>query len=497
MLSGANIYRYTEKNTMENKRILRLSMGSLLALLVLLTVSLVTAQAATKEDFEILDRSAKVFAQVVKEAKPAVVHISVESTVKPPAEIEEFFNHPFFERFFGPQFRFQDPNRPQRRQYGAGSGFIISADGHILTNNHVVENAEKMTVTLADNNKVEAKLIGTDPQSDVALIKIDVPGTLPVLPLGDSEALDVGEWVIAIGNPFGLNQTVTVGVVSAKGRSRVGINEYENFIQTDAAINPGNSGGPLLNIHGEVVGINSALYSRTGGYMGIGFAIPINMVKSIEDQLQKHGKVTRGWLGVAIQDVNKELAESFGLKRAEGILVSEAQPDSPAAKAGIKQGDILTRLDNVPLKDVADLRNRIALTIPGTTVTLQVIRDGETIDVDVKIDEQPADFGLAQSPGTDGVLGSFGLVLQELTPELAEQLGYQGRQGVIISEVAPGSPAERAGLKAGQLIEEVNKVKISNLRDLQQVISKSPQEKRVLLRIRFGNFSQYVVLTAD
>ncbi len=482
---------------MENTRILRWSTALSCALLFLVTLSLVAVRAAEQKDIEILDRSAKAFAQVVKEAKPAVVHISVESTARRPAEVEEFFNHPFFERFFGPQFRFQEPNRPQRRQFGAGSGFLISADGHILTNNHVVENAEKMTVTLADNSKVEAKLIGTDPQSDVALIKIDVPQELPTLPLGDSDALDVGEWVIAIGNPFGLNQTVTVGVVSAKGRSRVGINEYENFIQTDAAINPGNSGGPLLNIYGQVIGINSALYSRTGGYMGIGFAIPINMVKSIEDQLQKHGKVTRGWLGVIIQDVTQELAESFGLKRAEGILVSEAQPDSPAAKAGIKQGDVILKLDDTTLKDVADLRNRIALTIPGTTVTLQIIRGGTTMDIDVMIGEQPADFGIAQGRDGDGVLGGFGLVLQELTPELAEQLGYQDRQGVVISEVQPNSPAERAGLRSGQLIEEVNKVKVANLRELQQVLSRSSQNDRVLLRVRFGNFSQYVVLSAN
>ncbi len=482
---------------MENIRILRLSTIPLITLVFLLVASLVSVRAAsTEEDIEVLDRSAKAFARVVKDVKPAVVHIKVESTAKPPAEMEEFFNHPFFERFFGPEFRFQDPNRPKRRQYGAGSGFIISADGHILTNNHVVENAEKMTVTLADNREVEAKLIGTDPQSDVALVKIDVDEELPTLSLGDSDALDVGEWVIAIGNPFGLNQTVTVGVVSAKGRSRVGINEYENFIQTDAAINPGNSGGPLINIYGDVVGINSALYSRTGGYMGIGFAIPINMVKSIEDQLQKHGKVTRGWLGVVIQDVTEELARSFGLKKAKGILVSEAQQDSPAEEAGIKQGDVITGLDGVMLKDVADLRNRIALTIPGTTVTLQIIRNGEPMEIDVEIDEQPSDFGVARSD-SDSALGSFGLAVQELTPELAEQLGYQDRQGVVISEVEPGSNAEQSGLKPGQLIEEVNKVKISNIRELQQVLSKSSHSDRVLLRVRFGNFSQYVVLTAS
>lgn len=465
--------------------------------MMLVNVALVKA-AASQKDIEILDRSAKAFASVVKDVKPAVVHISVESTVSANPEMEQFFNHPFFERFFGPQFQNPDSQPRKRQQYGAGSGFIISDDGHILTNNHVVENAEKITVTLSDNQKIDAELIGTDPQSDVALIKINVSDPLPTIPLGDSEAIEVGEWVIAIGNPFGLSQTVTVGVVSAKGRSRVGINEYENFIQTDAAINPGNSGGPLLNIHGEVVGINSALYSRTGGYMGIGFAIPINMVKSIEDQLQKHGKVTRGWLGVAIQDVDENLAESFGLEKAEGILVSETQPDSPADKAGIKQGDVLLSLNDVGLKDVADLRNRVALIIPGTEVTLHLIRDSKPLDIEVKIGEQPADFGnIAQKKMTNDVLGDFGLAVQELTKDLAEQFGYQDRKGVIVSEVLPGSPAEQSGLKTGQLIEEVNKVRISSIADLQQVLDQSTDKKRVLLRVRSGNFSQYVVLRSN
>ena len=468
--------------------------------LVLSTVLIFAAQFAraevSKEDFEILNRSAKAFANVVKEVKPAVVHIRVQSTVESRADYEQFFNHPFFERFFGPEF--QNPQPRRRQQHGAGSGFIISKDGHILTNNHVVENAEKITVTLSDNQEVEAELIGADPQSDVALVKVDVEGNLPTLPLGNSDSLEVGEWVIAIGNPFGLSQTVTVGVVSAKGRSRVGINEYENFIQTDAAINPGNSGGPLLNIRGEVVGINSALYSRTGGYMGIGFAIPINMVKSIEDQLQKHGKVTRGWLGVAIQDVDENLAESFGLSKAGGILVSDVQPDSPAEKAGIEQGDVIIKLNDTVLKDVADLRNRIALVIPGTTVSLHIMRDGSPTDITVKIGEQPADFGsYARGGNQDQGLGKFGIAVQELTDDLALQFGYKGRKGVIISEVAPGSPAENSGLKAGQLIEEVNKVPISSPGELQQALKQSGDTNRVLLKIRSGNFSQYVVLRSE
>jgi len=483
---------------MNRTQALRFSFLPIVTIYFLLVLTVVISRATPQEDIEFLDRSAKAFASVVKSAKPAVVHIRVSSTVESSEEYEQFFNHPFFERFFGPQYRQQEPQQRKRQQQGAGSGFVISKDGHILTNNHVVERADKITVTLSDNSEVEAKLIGTDPQSDVALIKIEVEEELPTIPLGDSENLEVGEWVIAIGNPFGLSQTVTVGVVSAKGRSRMGINEYENFIQTDAAINPGNSGGPLLNIHGEVVGINSALYSRTGGYMGIGFAIPINMVKSIEDQLQKHGKVTRGWLGVAIQDVDENLAESFGLEKAEGILVSDTQADSPADKAGIKQGDVLLKLENEPLKDVTDLRNRIALIIPGTEVSLTIIRNGKPIDVTVTIGEQPADFGsFAQGPKTNGSLGDFGLVLQELTADLAEQLGYQDRQGVVISEVTPESPADNSGLKPGQLIEEVNKVKVTSLPELKQLLQESGNPNRILLRVRFGSFSQYVVLRTE
>lgn len=453
------------------------------------------ARAENSKDIELLDRSARAFSRVVKDVKPAVVHIAVTSTVETNSEYEQFFNHPFFERFFGPEYRFQDPQRRKRQQQGAGSGFIIDREGHILTNNHVVEKADKITVTLNDNSEVEATLIGTDPKSDVALIKIDVDHDLPVVELGDSAALEVGEWVIAIGNPFGLSQTVTVGVVSATGRSRVGINEYENFIQTDAAINPGNSGGPLLNIHGQVVGINSALYSRTGGYMGIGFAIPINMAKFINEQLMDNGKVTRGYLGVGIQDVDEALAESFGLEKAGGVLITDVQDDTPASKAGVKSQDVLVKLDGIDLQDTQDLRNRIAQTIPGTTVVLDIVRDGKPVELKVKIGEQPADFGIAAQGSSDqNPLSPFGLVVQELTADLAEQLGYKGRQGLVISEVEPGSAAAEIGLKSGFLIEEVQKVRVTSLEELRQVMEQSGASERVLLRVRVGQNSRYVVL---
>jgi serine protease Do len=455
-----------------------------------------SALADTAEDMALLDRSSRAFVNVVKAAQPAVVNIRVEKSTKS-GGAEEMFNNPFFEHFFGPQF----PNMPPRkfRQQGQGSGFIISADGMILTNNHVVEDADTITVRLSDEREFKANLIGSDPQSDVALIKIKDSGKLPTLNLGNSDALEVGEWVIAIGNPFGLNQTVTVGVVSAEGRNRMGINEYESFIQTDAAINPGNSGGPLLNTHGEVVGINSALFSRTGGYMGIGFAIPINMVKAIEGQLQKHGKVTRGWLGVAIQDVDENLAKSFDLKEAKGILVSEVQPDSPAVTAGLKQGDVILRLDDIVLKDVSDLRNRVALITPGTKVILHIIREGREQEIELVIGEQPSGFGRAgQGMDSQGNLEQFGLSLQDLTPELALQLGYNAKQtGVVISAVEPGSPAATAGLQTGNLIEEINKERIVSLQQIQAALKKSSHPKRILLRVRSGEMSQYVVLVAE
>jgi serine protease Do len=368
----------------------------------------------------------------------------------------------------------------------------------ILTNNHVVENADTIKVRLADEREFTAKVIGTDPQSDVALIKID--GTnLPTLPLGNSDTLEVGEWVIAIGSPFELSQSVTVGIVSAKGRSRLGINDYENFIQTDAAINPGNSGGPLLNIHGEAIGINTAIFSRSGGSMGIGFAIPVNMAKNIQKQLQKNGKVTRGWLGVVIQNVSEDLAKSFNLDKAEGILVSEVADDSPAAEAGVKQGDVILALDGVSLADVTDLRNKIAMTSPDASVRLQIIRNGHEKTISVKIGEQPSSFAAAVKKGpsplkSDSTLENMGLSLQNLNGDLADQFNYEKGQGVLIAQVAPESPAARVGLRPGQLIEEVNQIRVHSLAELKKVLKTANNPKQILLRIRAGEYSQYVVL---
>ena len=290
---------------------------------------------------------------------------------------------------------------------------------------------------------------------------------------------------------------MTVGVVGAKGRSQVGLNEYENFIQTDAAINPGNSGGPLLNIKGEVIGINSALYSRTGGYMGIGFAIPIDMAKSIEKQLQKDGKVTRGWLGVVIQNMDENLAESFGLKNKSGILINNVQEDSPAEKAGLKDGDVIVRVDGHEVDNVSVLRNKIALIRPNNTTSLAIVREGNEKNISVTIGEQPSSFSGYNKEDTKDIYDKFGLSFQELTPEIAKTLGYTQSKGVIVKEIQQASPASRVGLKSGMLIEEVNRKAVRDINDIKIAIKQSSNPQKVLLRVRSGQTSQYVALVAE
>ncbi|MCI5149139.1 MAG: DegQ family serine endoprotease [Candidatus Electrothrix sp. MAN1_4] len=484
---------------MKSKHIFTLS-GIMTALAVCSFLLAGQAGATTSEnEIAMLDRSAKAFSSVVRKAGPAVVYIGVGKTSKTfngRGQLD-MFNDPFFEHFFGKKFdRFrQEPN--PFKQHGAGSGFIISEDGLILTNNHVVDDADTIRVRLADKREFTASVVGADPQSDVALIKIDGKD-LPTLPLGDSNKLEVGEWVIAIGSPFELSQSVTVGVVSAKGRSRIGINDYENFIQTDAAINPGNSGGPLLNIYGKVVGINTAIFSRSGGSMGIGFAIPINMAKSVEKQLRSNGKVTRGWLGLAIQDMNDDLAQSFGVHKAEGILVAEVTKGSPAEKAGIEPGDILLALNRDKVVDVTDLRNRIAMTAPGSKISLQIIREGRKKEIQVVIVEQPVEFSrvtqMRSQKKSSSLLDNMGLTLQELTPKLAHQFGYMKGQGILITQVAPNSPADSVGIQPGQLIEEVNRIRVHSLAELKKVVKKEKHATQILLRIRAGEYSKYVVL---
>ncbi|MBW1697951.1 MAG: DegQ family serine endoprotease [Deltaproteobacteria bacterium] len=454
--------------------------------------------ASDTDELALLQKTSKAFTYIAKKAIPTVVFIKVEKTIQTGQQLSPYqFNNPFdlfsdefFERFFG--HRYPQLRKPrQYKQMGWGSGFIISKQGYILTNNHVVGDADKITVQLANGREFEAKIIGTDPSSDVALIKIKGSEDLPVLPLGDSDKLEVGEWVMAIGNPFGLSHTMTVGVVSAKGRTSVGISDYEDFIQTDAAINPGNSGGPLINMKGEAVGINTAIFSKSGGYMGIGFAIPINMVKAIKKQLIAYGKVSRGYLGVYLQELSKDLIESFNLKDIKGVLVVDVTEGSPADRAGIRRGDVVVEMNGKRVEDVGHFRNMVALSEPGSKARIVVIRNGKRIEIEVTLGSQ--EKAVARATRTD-LMERLGFTVQDLTRELAEQLGYELKEGVVISQVVPGTPAQLAGLRPGMLILEVNRKEVKNTRQFLEALEISRRTESVLLLVQYGQYTQYVVL---
>lgn len=446
------------------------------------------AQSQTTSQLQELSQT---FRNVAKTVSPAVVYISTVQTVKgDQSQLMDPFGDEFFRRFFG------IPEQREFKQRALGSGFIVSKDGYILTNNHMVQNAEKIKVTLPDKREFEAKVIGTDPKSDVAVIKID-GNNLPVATLGDSSKTAVGDWVLAIGTPYGLSQTVTAGIISAEGRANIGIVDYEDFIQTDAAINPGNSGGPLANIYGEVIGMNTAIFSKSGGYQGIGFAIPINMAKGIMDNLIKHGKVVRGWLGVMIQPVTPEIAKSFGLKEATGALVGDVVKDSPADKAGIKRGDVIISLNGQSIDTANTLKNLAAQIEVNTTVPLVVIRDGQQQTLQVKIGEQPTEEQAGSKASAPAASALFGMHVQELTPEIASQLGYTGDTGVIIAGVDSESPAAQVGLQRGDLIKEINRKPIKSLADYQKAIASVGKDDSLLMLVRRGNNTYYVVVNAE
>ena len=453
------------------------------------------------DDLALLQKTSSAFTRIAKKTIPAVVFIKVEKSVESGQYMSPFeFNNPFdlfsdefFERFFGRKY----PHMQQPRQYkqmGQGSGFIISPDGFILTNNHVVGDADKITVQMSDGKEFKAEIIGTDPSSDVALIKIDGSNDLPVLPLGDSDTLEVGEWVMAIGNPFGLSHTMTVGVVSAKGRTGVGITDYEDFIQTDAAINPGNSGGPLINMKGEAIGINTAIYSRSGGYMGIGFAIPVNMVKAIKAQLVKSGNVTRGYLGVSIQDLSNELVDSFALKDNKGVLVADVVKESPADKAGMKRGDVIVEYNSKKIQDTGNFRNMVALTPPDTKVDIKIVRDGKEKKLTVIIEEQKK--RLTKATQTE-IMQKLGFSVQTLTEDIAKQLGLEPQKGVVVTEIVPGTAAQFVGLQPGNLIVEVNRKAIRDTDEFLEALNESLGSKRVLLLVKDRQSTRYVILALE
>lgn len=445
----------------------------------------------SKESIEILSKAGQAMAEVVAATKPAVVNISTTRTIKTPGIPSPFFDDPFFRRFFGDEFdHFRKPR--EYKQASLGSGVIVDREGYILTNNHVIKDADEIKVRLSDKREFTGKVIGTDPKTDLAVIKIN-SDNLPVIKWGDSDKLRVGETVIAIGNPFGLSQTVTSGIVSATGRANVGIADYEDFIQTDAAINPGNSGGALVNVNGELVGINTAIFSTSGGYQGIGFAIPSNMAKVVMENLIKRGKVIRGWLGVVIQPVTPELAKQFGLKEEKGVLVGDVVEEGPAEKAGIQRGDVIIEYDGRKVSEPSSLRNMVANTQPGKVVKIKILREGKEKNLQVTIAELPTE--MQKVPGrADNLLK--GVIVQNITPGMRKELNIPRRiTGVIITDIEEESPAVGV-LSTNDVIIEVNRRKINNVKDYERIVSRIKPDQDILLLIFRNGSTFYITLTA-
>lgn len=434
----------------------------------------------------------KIWVRLAKDLTPSVVNVNTTQVIKgrgmrfhSPLGEDDPFNE-FFKRFFGDTPR-------QFKSTSLGSGFIINRDGYILTNNHVVQNATEISVKLSDGREFKAKMIGRDPKTDIALIKIEA-SDLPVIPFGNSDKLEVGEPVLAIGNPFGLNQTVTSGIVSAKGRF-IGEGPYDNFIQTDASINRGNSGGPLINVHGEAVGINTAIFSPTGGSIGIGFAIPIDMAKEVLPQLRERGTVTRGWLGVAIQQMTPELAKTFGLKQPDGALVSDVVDGSPAEHAGVKQGDVILEFDGKKVKSSTELPHIVASTSVGKEVVVKVIRDGAELPLRVKVGELKEEQVAAMAPSS--TTSKLGIEVQQLTPELSRKFGIKEDKGVVITGVEPESPSEEAGLRPGDLILEINRTKVSTVSQVRRALEKTRSDEPTVILVKRDGTTRYVVLKSE
>jgi serine protease Do len=454
----------------------QLKLLALLGGLLILLMTTVPAWSESKPFMDPLIQASKARAELVQSVQKSVVHIKVEQKL----------------------VNVMGPFQNQPRQEGSGSGTIVRSDGYILTNHHVVGEADKITVQLYDGQELKAHLIGTDPATDISVIKIEGK-EMPVLPMGDSDNILVGESVIAIGNPFGLSHTVTFGIVSAKGRTGMGIAEYEDFIQTDAAINPGNSGGPLVDLEGKIVGVNTAIFSRSGGYQGIGFAVPINMTRRVMNELIENGQVSRGWLGVGIQDMTPELAKAFGLDKAKGSLVTGVMPATPAEKAGLQKGDVILRLNGESIENSNALRNAVADARADATIELELVRNKVVMMLSVQLDERPRQVGEADANSDNrNSTPELGFAVQELTSETAQRLGYQKTEsGIVITAVKPEFPAFNQGLRAGMMIVEMNRKSISSMADFQRAVRNISTEDGVLLLVRTPQGSQYLFLQAD
>jgi serine protease Do len=452
--------------------------------------SIVPVQARATESGAASRASLPAFADLAERVSPAVVNIKVTAVARTGVPDESFGeNFPF------PGFRSPVPEQPREfRRQGSGSGFIIRKDGLILTNNHVVEKAQEITVTLTDKQQYKAKILGRDPKTDLAVIKIDPKAALTTAPLGNSDELRVGDWVMAIGNPFGLSNTVTSGIVSAKGRT-IGAGPYDDFIQTDASINPGNSGGPLFNMAGEVVGINTAIFSQGGGNIGIGFAIPVNLVKNLVPELETKGTVTRGWLGVSVQPMTPELARSFGLDKEYGALVGDVMAQGPAEKAGIKRGDVIVSYNGKRIDDTATLPALVASTPVGKTVPVEILRDGKTQTLIVgiaKLNDQTAMLEQGQEKS------ELGLALQNIRPEERAAMNLTGNEGVLVASVVPGSPAARANINAGEVILQVNRASVNSVQKIKDEIGKTSGDRPLLLLLRRADGStSYAALSRN
>lgn len=440
----------------------------------------------------VFDKGLPSLSGLVKSVRPSVVNISTTSVIKGPNmhdrffgqqnPFRDFFGEDFFERFFG------DSQKREFKQRSLGSGCIIDREGYIITNNHVVEKAQTIKVKLIDGKEYDATVVGKDPKTDLALIKIDAKNNLPAATFGDSDVLEIGDWVVAIGNPFGLETTVTAGIVSAKGRV-IGAGPYDDFIQTDASINPGNSGGPLFNLKGEVVGINTAIVASG---QGIGFAIPVNMAKELLPQLKSKGRVTRGWLGVVIQKITPEIAKTFGLKESEGALVSDVTEGGPAEKAGIKRGDVIVSFNGKAIKEVDALPKLVGSTEVGKKAKVGLIRDGKSLEMEVVIGELKDEQ--LQASKKPEVEKDFGLVVQNITPEIAKHLNLKDKRGVIVTDVQPGSPAQEGDIRSGDIIKEINRKPIKNIEEFKEAMKKVNIKEGAVLLIQRETATFYMVL---